>query len=125
MDKSSLTEQLINDLLTSLRSTKEFVLAQAPDVVKQILTWNLWVHLIWIIFGFAVGLFGVIFFGHLRKSKREGCDERFMCGIAQLAFCIAFAVIFMSNIFEVVQILVAPKLYLIEYFSNLLRPHSS
>ena len=113
-------------------STGNFVIEQAPELLQEFYRWHI-----------AKSIFGIVTFGLLillvywffrfcGKKKEQGyhntlmlgryyeTDEMpffilcFFIGIAVLIFPIAM----LTNIYNLVFILVAPKLYLIEHFIN-------
>lgn len=125
MDKSTLTEQLITEVLSGLRTTKGFVIDQAPDVVKQILYWNAASAAIWIVMSLVLGITiwraSIRISAELKKPEYEQTEAIAFGGTLGCIFSTILAlVVFTVNIFILAKVLIAPKLYLIEYFSGLL-----
>jgi len=130
MDKNGLTEQFIKDTLDSLRSAKNFVLDQAPDVLKQIIQWNIAEAMVWLFFGVAFLVFSIWCFRIFRReAAKDSPDDgvqggSIVMGIISLAVGTGF---FISNLLDILKCYVAPKVFLIEYFANLMKsaPHGN
>jgi len=102
-----------------------WVQGQLPDLVKQFIMLNAARDIYWIIFGLVVALIG---WGASRKMFKaaEACTyssdkSGFTCGgvfIAGCAYLVA-GIVVATNIFDLISLLVAPKIYIIEYLINL------
>jgi len=106
--------------------TGNFVIEQAPDLLQEFYNW----HICSNIFGICLGLL-LCFLGYkipflwITKKEKEYFDDKYFNRYSEEAFVgwIVFSIfnliglIFLfHSIYELVFILVAPKLYLIEYF---------
>ncbi len=111
------------ELLDYLQSSAGFVVEQTPLVLQEILTYYFVFHLIWV----AVCLVPLVAWiytirRYIRDYAKYSHDEKENWG-----FCMAFGGVVaalaqigtLSNLFEVIKIILAPRLYLIEYVSTL------
>ena len=132
--------QIIQSVSESAASAKNFVLAELPDVAQQVINWYLFksvfensIALICIIF--AIYLLTKLFQVPVSKSKankfqlfcyeftRDGEVEELiptvLIPVAAIIICIAIS-IYNFNL-DCFKILIAPKLWLIEYTTHILR----
>jgi hypothetical protein len=111
---------LITQATTGVEAATDFLIAETPEVVVQLLNWNFYINLIW----FGIGMIGVsllftaIYF-FIHELNKEKPDEAVLsvCGAASLATFIYST--FTVNL-EWLKIWVAPKVWLIEYAAKLL-----
>lgn len=129
--KEDLTTELINEILTILKSTKSFVVNQMPDVVQQILHWSIAESALLILIGlgmFVGAVWGLIKIRQKWKDRANHYDDDEFLFIISAIGCVCGGFvsvpIFFINLFSLVKILVAPKIYLLEYFTGLLRSGS-
>jgi len=122
------TDQALSKLIEKgikvAEKTGEFVINQAPDLLKEFYTW----HIAQNIFGSIFGI--LLIFAAYKIVKTFGQDENswdcdvrifgkyigfgnILCSLFPFVFGIAFL---MCSIYQLVFIITAPKLYLIEYF---------
>lgn len=133
-------EELMKQVTGLVEFTKEGIIKgveiiqrEAPEIVSQLLCWNFVISLISLL-----SLIGAIFvmfkaINIIVTNCREGWkDSRYLSGdrvtrnvIWGLAIFISFIVLVAVptaiDIFTWLKILIAPKLYLIEYFTNLVK----
>ena len=107
------------DLLQDFTKAKEFAIEQAPEVVQELLAWNYWSSLLLCVIGIAMVLAGL--FCALTLYKRCSDWERdyvvvlpVICVIGAVVGLVGGSACFGHNL-DWLQILIAPKLYLIEY----------
>lgn len=108
--------------------TGEFVIDQAPDILKEFYLWNIFSNIFWIV---ILILFIIIFrylpYLWLSKEKSDYNDTKYFnrWGYIDdvLPGFIAFGVVtllstlfIIINLYNLLFILIAPKLYLIDYF---------
>jgi hypothetical protein len=111
---------LIEKAAAGAENAADFVIEQAPEVVEQLLRWKLWQSLV--IFVGLIGLFVLLIVGAIKWWKREGgyTDEQpiiiALCGGASM---VLFLLGVTAPTLDWLMILVAPKLYLIEYAARL------
>lgn len=114
--KTEMTDNLINEMILIVRDSKEFVLDYAPQVVVEIYKWNVLLCSIGIGFGILALIIAISAFFLVSKYKNgEGAAPLFI-GIISLIASIFFLSI---NITNLLQINMAPKLFLIEYLRNM------
>lgn len=114
-----LQRQLV-DMIELAKSTGtnavEFVQAQAPDVVKQIIAWEVW------LFGIlAVAMVAVFLVCFVWRSKTKDWGDDGFNHVFSVFTQVAAAVFFVVFLVQATKPLVAPKLFLIEYSARLVR----
>lgn len=109
-----LTESL-NGVKTLTKGAYELVETQAPDLIRQVLLYELWSSIIW-------GLFFLFLFSLAASLPylivKKGWDEdwylaTFFVGGTTLPFVV-------YNVSKIVKITIAPKVFMIEYIANLI-----
>ncbi len=120
--------EVVKKALNVAEKTGDFVIEQAPLLLQEFYNW----HICSNIFGIVLGLL-LCFLGYKipflwitkKREEKEYMDDMYFNRYSESAFVgwIVFAIfditglIFLfASIYELVFILVAPKLYLIEYF---------
>jgi len=101
---------ILEKALNLAEQTGDFAIDQAPDLLKQFFVWHTWEHILGIVLCLIIALAVHI---PIRWFVKEEEDESIylfeLINIIPLVFlCI--------NIYNLVFITVAPKLYLIDYF---------
>lgn len=95
-----------------------FLASELPEVIQQLLSWHMTLSLIWL-FGFLCTsiVLGFLFWFCVKKEAKEGDwgPGVFICVI----FSVISFVGIISHASEVLQIWIAPKVWLIEYAANL------
>lgn len=114
-------EDLIKELIEIIKGTKDFALAQAPDVYRNIIVSSI-IHKIFIVLQSALCIVVIfLLLKSLNKMKEEdwpGCDVKFGQAFGTVLGIIALFIGFLiacQNLQELVQIYAAPKAYLLEY----------
>jgi hypothetical protein len=118
--------EVVKKALLVAEKTGDFVIEQAPMLLKEFYAWHIWSSVFFIFIGI-----GFMFFGfrlpYLWLSKEKGrYDSRYFkrfgeeeVFLAWSSFTIGMAIgvsMVIINLYDLVYILVAPKLYLIDYF---------
>ncbi len=119
-----MTQEILNKFLSEmlglLKETKDFAMEQIPQVAKEVLHYNLAVSILWtLVFGATFGMF-VFFMTKIVKVVKEDGEYLpllFFNGVPMLIF----ALLTLEKVTDVIKIYLAPRLYLIEYLSNLLK----
>ena len=132
--------QIIQSVSESAASAKNFVLSELPDVAQQVINWYLFksvfeniIALIWIIF--AIYLLTKLFQVPVSKSKAnkfqlfcyeftsDGETQELMPTVFIPVGAVIICVILSIHYFNLdcFKIIIAPKLWLIEYTTNILR----
>lgn len=127
MDTAVILDKLNGSLVevgTWLESTKDFAIEQAPLVVKEILYWGFAVESFELLISFCILGTGVYL---IRKAKTHDWYAKFVreelwvfaIGSAWVVFAIGI-IATCENALDPIKVMVAPRLYLIEYFRELL-----
>lgn len=125
MDASIVNNALVS-IINDVASAKNFILSQAPDVISQLIQWNTIKYGSLVLFLGVLALFMYICGIYLHKKylsepdgdRRDDEDLAIGAGAAYIVG-IAISVFVVWNIFALVKIYVAPKVWLIEYAARL------
>ena len=132
--------QIIQSVSESAASAKNFVLSESPDVAQQVINWYLFksvfensIALIFIIF--AIYLLTKLFQVPVSKSKankfqlfcyeftRDGemgeLSPTVLIPASAVIICVVLSINYLN--LDCFKIIIAPKLWLIEYTTNILR----
>jgi hypothetical protein len=122
--------EALNIIISDAVTIREFVIAEAPDVIQQLLQWNFITNLIY--FGISmlilVGIMIMVKF-HYKKAKNYWNEnENRIQEDNFIGFNILILIFYILPIIPFVicfnltwlKILIAPKLYLLEYAANLI-----
>lgn len=119
--QNTINEALLS-IIGSVTSAKDFLLSELPEVVEQLLLWKLCESLV--LNGIALTLVIILIYLNVKYSPRIlAWDEWdtpapvfFTGGLGGVAL-----VIFVNMDLDWLMILVAPKVYLIEYMTELVK----
>ena len=118
-----ITKELAMELLDTIKNTKEFVIEQSPDLIQQVYRYGVFENVALLIFGIiSLVVFCSIIVNH-EKIGKWSCDNDsvgFIVAGTMLAL-IAGVILTLGGIFTLAKLILAPKLYLIEYLSNLIK----
>ena len=108
---------IIEKGLSSLDTAVSFLSAEIPDLIRQLLLWHMTRA------GVAVlisGAFMYAYYWFIRKTTKDDSIDLYVpvAVVGGIAFIIAL-ICFVAAIMDVLQIAIAPKLYLIEYAAGL------
>jgi asparagine N-glycosylation enzyme membrane subunit Stt3 len=120
---------LIIESLNTATAAKEFVVAQAPDVVQQALLWYFWKNLFIGLLGlflFVLVIAGFVWLYNRNKEtyKKYGIDDKACVGSVLVGIFLVLIIPFlkmMSFLLTSFQIMIAPKIFLIDYASTLIK----
>ena len=119
-------QQWADQMLQWLRAGQEFAANQAPDLIRQILTWGLASSAFWAGFGLLIIVLGeagrrwLIRNGvHFKEIADYPHPGPFFGYVGVLLAYVAGGVTILHHVYTIVQILAAPKLYLLEYLVSL------
>ena len=134
---NKLEEQLaivVEKSIAVAEKTGEFVIETAPELLQEFYTWHLAKNCFWLVL-VSVGLYLLARLPYIwcEKEKDDNYTEKYLGRWMNnyeivgswVYFAIAMAIgsiIIAVKIYNILFILVAPKLYLIEYFAELLTP---
>lgn len=120
---SEMLVKMIDFTVQSMNDVLEFSKQQIPDVIHQLLMWKATNSLVWLTVGIII-LLGAIFWG--KKVNKWGKEQReeeiYIFGhllTALLTFASFCFIIY--NLLEVLQIWIAPKVYLIQMAADLVK----
>ena len=118
--------EILKKGLEAAEKTGNFVVEQAPDLIQQLIVWKTCEYIFWILISIAF-LFSV-YKWHKSAMKRyddfDGfCDkiEFFIYCIYAIVVILIFGIALFNSFFNLIQILLAPKIWLIEYATNLIK----
>lgn len=117
----SIKDIVSNILIHSLQAVKdgaEWIKGQIPDVLVQFMHWQMAYHGIW---AFVCLLLVVGFVLLTWAGASDSEDGMVMCGVLGSLISLGF---FMHHLFDVVEIWIAPKVYLLEYAVSLVNNNS-
>jgi len=119
--------------LELVENTSNFAVEQAPDLLKEFYAWRITLNSIGVIIGILLILFATIWFPKFFMMEERECqsdikylgkyidDDNFVgvvvVGIIATTIGLMF---FISSSLTLAQIIIAPKLYLIESIKNLI-----
>lgn len=119
-DIKSLSAEALRALIDNLANAKEFALAQAPDICRHAIAWQITKG--WLFAGALVAVV-LLVVGLILAARRLKWDVE-----SVLVFCFILffptLILLVATIVEglqAVQAVVAPKLFLLEYFRNLVK----
>ncbi len=102
----------------------EVLQAEAPELIKQIMAWNFTVSIIGFLFGIAIFIAAIkwrkISWKKYQEDTRYNDGWYFGCMAGTIAG-VAVGMIFICESLIWLKILVAPKLFLIEYLTKLIK----
>lgn len=116
----------VEKAISVAEKTGQFVIEQAPDLLKQFYMWHIAECIFWIVFSIGLFILGrYLPYAWLSKEESEydsrffgryGNDEIPLAYILFILSTLLSIIIFLTSIYELLFITIAPKLYLIEYF---------
>ena len=116
--------------LETAEKTGNFIVEQAPDLIRQLLIWKTVEYSVCVIIGISLIVYFYRWTKKVAKEIKENEDnfeDYFVGSIAnifiafgQLTFLIIGMILIAENLQELIQIVFAPKIYLIEYSAKLL-----
>ena len=122
---------ILNNVTQSVENGVSFLSEQLPDVIHQLLLWKAvesGIHFV-ILLALCIGL-GIAACKFLKAGReykpKNGYDDGatgffFLFGVTFVLGVVSF--VFASNQLEWLKILIAPKMYLIEYAAQLMKGH--
>lgn len=118
--------EVVKKALVVAEKTGNFVIEQAPMLLQEFYAWHIWSAVFFILLGISF-IIGGIRLPYLWLSKEENnWDYKYFKKYGDEGVIIAWfsygiglligIIMLICNIYDLVYILVAPKLYLIDYF---------
>ena len=118
--------EILKKGLEAAEKTGDFVVEQAPDLIQQLIVWKTCEYIFLIIISIAF-MFS-LYKWHKSAMKRyddfsDFCNEieSFIYGVYAIVVILIFGIALFTSFFNLIQILLAPKIWLIEYAANLIK----
>ncbi len=121
--------KIVDKALNVAEKTGDFVIEQAPLLLQEFYAWHIWSNVFFIIFGIFLIYAGYkLPFLWMDKENKSysykyfslyGDDETIVAWTFFVVGLIVGSIIILIHLYDLIFILTAPKLYLIEYFSDL------
>ena len=108
---------------TGIIKAVEVLQVQAPELIKQIMAWEFATHLIGFILGILILISTILWLRYSIKKWRNAVGYHMweMGCILPVGIGLIISIGVMSNNITWLKILIAPKLFLIEYFTALIK----
>jgi len=108
-----------------VQSGTDIAAKEVPETLGQLLAWKLCEHIFWIVLICSIGT-GVLFLAKwfLKKYKENNYDSDMWGMGAILSYTFAPLVMIgvtAGNLYYLIMIIVAPRVYLLQYFTTLLK----
>lgn len=125
---------LLKEMVELLKQGKQFAEEEIPLVLQEFLTWELTSSIMWVVIGIILFLVAR-YLPHtwLDKEQKREDDDKFFNRYCpkSMASCVAARVFFIilgiistcitiSNLFTTIKIIIAPRVYLIEWANSLI-----
>lgn len=120
---SELLVKMIDVTVQSVSDVVEFGKQQIPEVIHQLLMWNVLKASIWVVVAVVFSIFLCTVVNRAKPVLNES-ESGFGTFIQILGWLIAMVVggsVFMINLLQAAYILIAPKVWLIEYAAELIK----
>lgn len=116
------------EVLQTFTEIKNFTLAQAPDVIHQLLLWKLCENIILALVFFVLVIYTYMGWKRLgtwwakqqQKSDEDSEGFYYVGSLLLVSLFVLFGATTIYRVMESIKIIIAPKFYLIEYAANLI-----
>lgn len=112
--------EAITDITANLAQAKSFVLSELPDVLQQYLLFNTIKSCGYTLLGLTL-IIACIYGIYKTIKKPNYSDKDASIFILLIIFTIIGGTMFFTNLVEAIQILIAPKVWLLENLSYILK----
>ena len=122
--------EILKKGLETAEKTGNFIVEQAPDLIRQLLIWKTVEYSVYVILGISLIIYFYRWTKKVSKEMKENeydFEDYFMDSLAniffaigQLSLLITGIILIAENLQDLIQIVFAPKIYLIEYSAKLL-----
>lgn len=102
----------------------DFAIEQIPDIIHQLLYWKVAEASLYILLGFVLAYFLILVGKYVYKATKEGGDLPLFYlyfVMSSIVGGISVGCLVFNNLLIIAQIWIAPKIYLIEYASKLIK----
>lgn len=117
-------QQALQMFLDMLVSAKDFVIEQSPLVLRELLLLETITRGVWVGLGLLILLITISFTIYIKKHWHwyKGKDPQAGLAIMLPALGYVFSIpIILIHIIPLIKVIIAPRVYLIEYISNLIK----
>ena len=122
--------EILKKGLETAEKTGNFIVEQAPDLIRQLLIWKTVEYSVYVILGISLIIYFYRWTKKVSKEMKENGDDfedyfmdsfaNILITIGQLSLLITGIILIAENLQYLFQIVFAPKIYLIEYSAKLL-----
>ena len=118
--------EILKKGLEAAEKTGNFVVEQAPDLIQQLIVWKTCEYIFLILISIAF-LFSIYKWYKSAMKRYDDLDnfidkpEFFVFSIYSIVVILIFVIALFQSFFNLFQILLAPKIWLIEYATNLIK----
>jgi len=121
----AISTDVLEEVLEWVRSTKDFVVEQTPLVINEVINWGIYKSGLMMLFGF-VGIITIVivctksfkwFPNKYDDDWSSGVIITWLLGIFFGVICVP---IFFSGVYNLLYILIAPRLYVIGVLQNMI-----
>ena len=122
--------EILKKGLETAEKTGNFIVEQAPDLIRQLLIWKTVEYSVYVILGISLIIYFYRWAKKVSKEMKENEDDfedyfmdsfaNILITIGQLSLLITGIILIAENLQDLIQIVFAPKIYLIEYSAKLL-----
>jgi len=120
MKPEEVVNKVLQEMLNFVNSTADFMKGQIPDVIQQLLHWKLAVCLFWLVLSISSAIGGFLSYKTAVKADYDPSDFPgwwIVVGILTITSLVSF----FPNALDTLQIVFAPKVYLIEYLMGMVK----
>lgn len=120
---TDLLVKMIDVTVQSVNDVVEFSKQQIPDIINQLLMWKIAESAVWLMFGILILVGGLYLSNHYYNKLEEledgvGIAVRIIGSVVSLLLGGIFTI---KNMLAILYIWLAPKVWLIEYASDLVK----
>lgn len=110
--------QLLNRFVEGVDRAAEFGAEQLPSLVEQLLAWKMASHIMWLVVSIII-ILTILYI--IWRSNGSIQDAPIITGFVII---VIFGIVGIANIHNILMVNFAPKLYVLEYASDLLNPNN-
>jgi hypothetical protein len=111
---SDASGEIYNATKMALIKGIDFAETQIPDIIEQFLLWHLAESIVWLVVG-------ILFFSGALYLAIKYWRELQECIVLNVAVIVISSITIIRQTLDIVYILVAPKVYIMEYISDIIR----
>lgn len=118
------SNNILKELLSWLQSGKEFVAEQVPELVNEVINWGLCSHIVFLVISGTIFLASlIILWWAIKRDFFTPCPDNvvFFIGLPNMLALVISLVVSCYQIYVIVYISVAPRLYLLERLAKMVK----